>query len=127
MSKLLVHLVDDDDAVRTSIARLLSASNLGVREYSSGEALLEASGELDDGCILLDVNMPGTDGLGVLKALRDRSIDNPVILMTGAGDVAISPLMDDVAAILQKPFRREELLALLDKFGIMPNAEAKTP
>ena len=127
MSKLLVHLVDDDDAVRTSVARLLSLSNLEVRQYSSGEALLEGSGDLDDGCILLDVNMPAMDGFAVLKALRDRSIDLPVIMMTGAGDLAASPLTDDIAAFLQKPFRREELMALLDRFGIRPNAEAKTP
>ena len=89
--------------------------------------MLEAANELDGGCILLDLNMPDDDGIAVHRALKDRSIDIPVILMTGAGDLAVSPVRADVAAILQKPFRRAELVSLLDKFGMRPNAEAKTP
>ena len=61
MGKLLIHLVDDD-AVRKSIARMLTLGNYGVREYRSGTELLAAADTLDDGCILIDVNMPGPDG-----------------------------------------------------------------
>lgn len=126
-SNYLIYLVDDDDAVRTTLARLIKLSGYEVREFASGAELLDAVTELDSGCILLDLNMPGANGIAVQKALKDRSIDIPVILMTGAGDLAVSPMGDDVAAILQKPFRRAELIALLDEFGIRPNAEAKTP
>jgi FixJ family two-component response regulator len=116
-------LVDDDEAVRTTLARMLILSGYPVREYSSGAELLAAADGLS-GCILLDLNMPDANGIAVNRALKELSIDIPVILMTGAG-VGSLPIRPDVGAILQKPFRRADLVSLLDKFGIRPNAEAK--
>jgi two-component system response regulator FixJ len=79
------------------------------------------------GCILLDLHMPDANGIAVNRVLKELSIDIPVILMTGAGDLGSLPVRPDVGAILQKPFRRTDLVSLLDKFGIRPNAEAKQP
>jgi len=122
-SNFLIHLVDDDDAVRTTLARLIRLSGYEVREYASGAELLQSADHLDSGCILLDLNMPDADGIAVNQSLKARSIDIPVILVTGAGDREISPHRADVAEVLHKPFRRADLLSVLDRFIGPPNAE----
>lgn len=126
VSNLLVHLVDDDDAVRTTLARLLDLSGYAVREYASGAELLDAADGLEGGCILLDLNMPGADGLAVRQALNDRSIDIPVIIMTGAGD-SVPPLEGGVASVIRKPFPRAELISLLDRIFVGSDPAKKAP
>jgi two-component system response regulator FixJ len=125
VSNFLVHLVDDDDAVRQSLARLLALGGYAVEQYASGAALLEAADRLGSGCVLLDLNMPDADGLAINAALKERSIDIPVIIMTGAGDLTSMASQAGIAAVIQKPFRRAELMSLLDKFGIRPDSAAK--
>lgn len=117
VSMALVHLVDDDAGVRGTLARLLAAGGHNVREYASGVELLAAAETLDRGCILLDVDMPGADGFAVHKALRDRSVDLPVVMMTGGGDLTILALKAGVTQFMQKPFGRAELLAILDQLA----------
>jgi two-component system response regulator FixJ len=111
----LVHLVDDDAAVRETLRRLLVSGGYTVKEYASGAEFLDAAEALDDGYVLLDINMPEPDGFAVKKALSDRSIDVPVIMMTGSGDLAILAMRAGVADFLQKPFGRGELLTALDQ------------
>lgn len=125
MSGVLIHLVDDDDAVRSTLARLLVLSGYAVREYASGAELLDVADGLDGDCILLDLNMPEADGLAVHRTLKDRAIDIPVIVMTGAGALTDSPLDAGIAGVIQKPFRRAELLSLLDQLFAGPHTEAK--
>ena len=117
VSKALVHLVDDDDGVRGTLARLLVSGGYAVREYESGQALLAATGEMDTGFVLLDINMPGIDGFAVSRALAERSIDLPVIMMTGSGDLTLLAFKAGVADFLQKPFGRGELLSVLDQLA----------
>lgn len=126
-SKFLIHLVDDDDAVRRSLARLLTLSGYEVKEYASGSELLEAAHELGGGCVLLDLNMPEANGFAVHRALKDMAVDVPVILMTGADDLTVSPLRAVVAGVLQKPFRRAELLSLLENVYAAPQAGPEAP
>ena len=111
----MIHLVDDDAAVRGTLARLLVSGGYEVREYASGMELLEGAGTLDDGYILLDIDMPEADGFAVARALKERSVDVPVVMMTGAGDLTILALKAGVAEFIQKPFGRSELLSLLDQ------------
>src|SRR3982750_1580339 len=85
-----VHLVDDDEAVRRSASFMLRTSGYQVKTYASGIELLDAAKEIAPGCILLDVRMPAMDGLEVQRALRDRGILFPVIVMTGHGDVNVA-------------------------------------
>ena len=120
VSRLLVHLVDDDDAVRTSVARLLRLGDYDVREYASGLALIDAADDLDEGCILIDFNMPGANGAEVIGTLRDRAIDLPVIIMTGATTPSVSSPEPGIVGFIQKPFRRAELVALLDQVRKQP-------
>lgn len=119
MSKL-VHLVDDDEAVRRSFARLLEFSGYEVKEYASGAQLLEAADGLDGLCILLDLNMPELDGFAITSKLAERSIGLPVVMMTGAGDLTLPALPAGVAHLLQKPFRRGELVAVLESLSERP-------
>jgi len=126
VTQRLVHLVDDDDAMRRSLARLLELSGYAVKSYASGTELLDAAHELGGGCVLIDLNMPGLDGIAVCKALNDRSIDVPVILMTGSCDLATLSSEANVAGVIQKPFLRAELMSLLDELAIASQTDAKS-
>lgn len=115
MDKGLIHLVDDDPVVRSTLVRLLISGGYRVREYGSGAELIEAAETLHDGCILLDINMPETDGFAVQKALAERSVRLPVVMMTGSGDLTLLAWKAGVSAFIPKPFGRSEILSVLDQ------------
>ena len=111
----LVHLVDDDAAVRRSVGFLLKTSGHHVQAYESGGELLKAATHLDDGCILLDIRMPGMDGLEVQQALQEKGVSLPVIIMTGHGDVALAvkAMKSGAVDFIEKPFEKDALIASL--------------
>lgn len=115
MDKGLIHLVDDDPVVRVTLVRLLVSGGYRVREYESGGELIAAADSLKDGCILLDINMPEPDGFAVVKALTERSIGLPVVMMTGSGDLTLLAWKAGVSAYIPKPFGRSEILSVLDQ------------
>ena len=121
MSKL-IHLVDDDAAVRGTLARLLASGGYDVREYASGAELLDAADALDGGTVLLDVDMPEPDGFAVTRMLAERAIEVPVVMMTGGGDLTLLAFRAGVAQFMQKPFGRTELLSVLDALSERPRA-----
>lgn len=121
MNNALVHLVDDDPAVRNTLVRLLRSGGYRVREYSSGAELIEASPTLEEGVILLDINMPEPDGFAVQKALSAKAVELPVIMMTGSGDLTVLALKAGIAEFMQKPFGRGELLSVLDQLMVPAN------
>ena len=112
----LVHLVDDDEAIRRSVGFMLKTSGFHVRTYQSGVELLKAAGNLEPGCILLDIRMPGMDGLEVQAALRYKGITLPVIIMTGHGDVtlAVQAMKAGALDFIEKPFEKAVLLSALE-------------
>lgn len=110
-----VHLVDDDEDVRTALARLLRSGGYAVNEYQSGEELLKSGGSLKSGFILLDISMPGQDGFAVIRALAERSVRLPVIMMTGSGDLTVLALKAGASDFVQKPFGRSEILSVLEQ------------
>ena len=112
-----VHIVEDDAIVRSTLTRLLESGGYAVRQYSSGRELLEAADSLEDGSILLDVNMPEPDGFAVQRQLKARSIELPVVMMSGSGDLTVVAMKSGVAEFMQKPFGRSELLAVLDQLA----------
>jgi two-component system response regulator FixJ len=113
----LVHLVDDDFAIRRSVGFMLKTSGHRVEAYESGPELLKSSSHLDKGCILLDIRMPGMDGLEVQRALQEKGVSLPVIIMTGHGDVtlAVKAMKAGAVDFIEKPFEKDVLLSALDQ------------
>ena len=109
----VVHVIDDDEAVRDSVAFLLGSAGLTVRAYESARQFLDSATDLLGTCIVTDVRMPGVSGIELLRTLRDRGDVVPVIIMTGHGDVplAVEAMKLGAADFLEKPFDDEALLA----------------
>jgi FixJ family two-component response regulator len=108
----LIHLVDDDDAVRESLALLLGTVGLRVAMWSHPQAFLEGFDRESVGAVLLDVRMPGLSGLTVLEQLRAQEVDQPVIMLTGHGTVEMCrrAFKSGAAEFLEKPVDDEQLL-----------------
>jgi len=125
-SERAVHLVDDDAAIRRSVGFMLRTSGHHVETYESGDQLLGQSAKLADGCILLDIRMPGRDGLEVMQLLHERGVKLPVIIMTGHGDVALAvkAMKEGAVDFIEKPFEKTTLLACLNEgFDRLANKE----
>lgn len=114
--KRLVHLVDDDAAIRRSAGFMLKTAGLQVETYESGVDLLKSAGTLQKGCVLLDIRMPEMDGLEVQAVLRERGLALPVIIMTGHGDVSLAVKAMKAGAIdfIEKPFEKAVLMSALE-------------
>ncbi len=115
--KQVLHLVDDDEAIRHSASFMLRHSGFVVKTYKDGVTFLNEVSSADRGCILLDVRMPVLDGLAVQEQLVERGIDWPVIILTGHGDVPIAVQAMKAGAIdfVQKPYEKQSLLASIEK------------
>ena len=110
-------MVDDDRNVRLMLSYMLGDADLQSRPFASGADFLSALPDLQAGCILLDVRMPDMDGLAVMAELARRSVDWPVVFMTGHGEVPMAVEAMKLGAIdfLQKPFSEEALLACFER------------
>jgi two-component system, LuxR family, response regulator FixJ len=111
-----VFIVDDDDAARGSMAFLLETCGYEVRAFADGPTFLAAVEEALPDCVLLDLAMPGMDGIEVLRVLRSRGARTPVVLVTGHGqDEPSEPLSAlGVTAVLPKPCTDEQLTAAIE-------------
>ena len=111
----LIHLIDDDDAVRHALALLIGTVGLRVRQWADPQAFLDGFDRLAIGAIVLDVRMPGISGLAVLDTLMAQGIDQPVIMLTGHGTVAMCrrAFKSGAAEFLEKPVNDEQLLEAL--------------
>ena len=111
--KAIVHVIDDDEAIRQSLAFLLQAAKLEVKTYSSAMAFLDALPDAASGCVITDVRMPGMSGVDLLRRLKELKISVPVIVITGHGDVALAVEAMKAGAVdfLEKPFDDDVLLA----------------
>ena len=108
----VVAIVDDDDAVRQSTAGLLRRAGHRVESYTDGTEFLASDLTKDFGCILLDMRMPGMDGLSVMRALRERDVAVPILVLTGHGDVplAVEAMRLGAVDFLEKPYPPGDLL-----------------
>ena len=109
----LIHIVDDDDSLRSALQRLLAAAGYRVKAYASaGEFLLDPPADAP-GCLLLDLRMPGPSGLDLQEALARHGIRLPVVFLSGHGDLATGVRAMKAGAVdfLSKPVEREPLLA----------------
>jgi len=111
--KAVVHVIDDDQAMRESLAFLLSTVGLEVQTYESAVAFLKVAREVDAGCVITDVRMPELSGVDLLRQLRELKLAIPVIVITGHGDVPLAVEAMKIGAFdfLEKPFDDEVLLA----------------
>jgi two-component system response regulator FixJ len=107
--------VDDDNAVRDALSLLLYSEDIEHQSYASAEDFLDQYAQSKLGCLLLDVRMPGMDGLELLDSLKAQNVDIPVIFMTGHGDVSLAVKAMKLGAtdFIEKPFDTERLLALV--------------
>jgi len=107
-----VFVVDDDDAVRRFLTGLIRSIDLTVEDYASAKDFLDAYEPGRPGCLLLDVRMPGMSGLELQRELAERSIELPVVILTGHGNVpvAVQAMKAGAVDFIEKPFNNELLL-----------------
>jgi two-component system response regulator FixJ len=108
-----VHIIDDDEGLRDSLAFLLRTAQIDVRSHPSATAFLDALPDFGAGCIVTDVRMPGLSGIDLLRRLKELKVAVPVIVITGHGDVALAVEAMKIGAMdfLEKPFDDEVMLA----------------
>lgn len=108
----IVHVVDDDEAMRDSMAFLLRAENFQVKTYPAATDFLEALPQINAGCIVTDVRMPGMSGIELLQRLRELKVSLPVIVVSGHGDVplAVEAMKTGALDFIEKPFDDEVFL-----------------
>ena len=111
-SPATVFVVDDDEAVRDSLALLLRSVELAVATFSSANDFLDSYDPAAPGCLILDVRLPGMSGLELQQRLADDGADLPIVFITGHGDVpmAVRAMRRGAVDFLQKPFSDQELL-----------------
>ncbi len=117
MPDQIVHVVDDEQAMRDSLAFLIESAGLKVRTYESGPLLLRAAATLAPGCIVTDIRMPEMNGLDLVRQLKAEGVPHPVVVITGHGDIplAVEAMREGVLDFLEKPFDDELLLAAIHK------------
>ena len=116
MSNRTIFLVDDDEAIRHSASFMLRHAGFLVKTFPDGMTFLEQVSADNEGCILLDVRMPGMDGLAVQNALNQRGVKMPVIVLTGHGDVpvAVEAMKRGAIEFLEKPYEKQTLVSAIE-------------
>lgn len=111
-SQQIVYIVEDDEAVRDSLEMILVSMAYHVETFPTANAFLEQYSESMAGCIVLDIRMPGMDGMELQKELNNKNSILPIIFVTGHGDVPMAVEAMQLGAIdfIQKPYREQELL-----------------
>ncbi|MEY3747929.1 MAG: hypothetical protein RL194_1388 [Pseudomonadota bacterium] len=111
-----IFIVDDDHFVRDALKLMIEQENLAVQCYESGEAFLKRCPQIDNGCILLDVQMPGMNGLTLQQILAERHMPLPIIFLTGNGNIPMSVRAIKAGAVdfLTKPVTRGKLIAAIE-------------
>jgi two-component system response regulator FixJ len=116
-NKGLIHIVDDDDAVRDSLGFLLESAGYSTQLWPSAEAFLDGMGEEPAACLITDVRMPGLSGLDLVQRLNAQGFAAPVIVMTGHGDIplAVEAMKAGVVDFLEKPIDDDLLMRALER------------
>jgi two-component system response regulator FixJ len=129
---VVVHIVDDEEAVRNSLAFLLGASGFAVRTHASAAAFLEIAPGIKNGCLVTDLRMPDIDGVELLRRLNAAGTMLPTIVVTGHGDVhmAVEAMKNGALDFIEKPFSDEVLIdsirRAVDKASSLLDADAAT-
>jgi two-component system response regulator FixJ len=112
-----VYVVDDDEAIRRSLAFLLRTAGITSHTYESAEAFLAEARSLPPGCVITDVRMPGVDGIELVRRLGEEKLPLATIVMTGHGDIALAVEAMKAGAVdfIEKPFKDEVMLGAVQK------------
>ncbi len=112
MKDPVIHIIDDDPAVRASMELLVGSYGFRARTYDSGAAFLESLPLAEFGCVISDVRMSDMGGIELLRRLKELGIKMPVIVMTGHGDVplAVEAMKIGAADFFQKPFDGDQMI-----------------
>ena len=127
MSEAVVHVVDDDESARESLAFLLESADLHVETYASAPAFLAALPDARPGCVITDVRMPEMSGQELVARLAAINARMPIIMITGHGDIpmAVEAMRSGVVDFIEKPFSEGRILdALKRALGAMTEASA---
>jgi len=108
-----VHIIDDDKALRESLAFLLRSAQLEVRSFDSAKTFLDALPNASVGCVITDIRMPDMSGIDLLRRLKELKVGVPVIVITGHGDVALAveAMKIGAADFFEQPFNDDQLVA----------------
>jgi two-component system response regulator FixJ len=130
MARTSVYIVDDDAAVRDSMAQLLAMHGYETRQFADAAGYLGEAEKLPRGCVLLDIRMPGMNGMEMQEELRRRGRNEPIVFVTGHGDVglAVKAMKAGATDFLQKPCAEDDLIhavrdALAGKRQVRPAGE----
>ena len=133
MARTSVYIVDDDAAVRDSMAQLLGMHGYETRQFSDAADYLDEAEKLPKGCLLLDIRMPGMNGMELQDELRRRGRNEPIVFVTGHGDIslAVKAMKAGATDFLQKPCAEDDLIhavrdALAGRRRSQPSGEIDT-
>jgi two-component system response regulator FixJ len=126
-TEAVVHVIDDDEAVRQSLTFLLKAAGHEVQTYDSATAFLHQLPQIKPGCVITDVRMPDVSGIDLLHRLKEMQVRIPVIVITGHGDVplAVEAMKSGALEFLEKPFDDDALLVAVNAALSRQGADAK--
>jgi two-component system response regulator FixJ len=122
----VVHIVDDDEGLRESLAFLLRSASLEVRSFESAKAFLDKLPHAMPGCVITDVRMPDMSGIELLRRLKELKVGVPVIVITGHGDIALAveAMKMGAADFFEKPF--DDALLIASVRAALPQREDQT-
>lgn len=112
-TNVVVHIVDDEESVRSSLAFLLDLSGFAVRTHATAQSFLDVAADVRNGCLVTDLRMPDIDGVELLRRLRASGTTLPSIVVTGHGDVqmAVEAMKNGAIDFIEKPFSNETIVA----------------
>lgn len=114
---IVVHIVDDEEAVRKSLAFLLGTSGFATRIHESASAFLDMAQDIRNGCLITDLRMPDLDGVELLRRLKERNAMLPTIVISGHGDVqmAVEAMKNGALDFIEKPFSDDVIIMAIER------------
>lgn len=116
-AEIVVHIVDDEESVRASLAFLLDNAGYPVRTHASAQSFLDIAPTVRNGCLVTDLRMPDIDGVELLKRLNQMQAVLPTIVVTGHGDVqmAVEAMKNGAMDFIEKPFSKETIIESIER------------